>query len=553
MSTTSIIQIDVQDEKFKAFQKNFELYQSLLKKQPQEWNAADQAALKHAKNVEMLYSKLDAHNKEIEKHKKNLDKSVDDGNQKLKNTAKISGEIAANFASTAVSIAKWLTLGAIGSGFGLGALAASASNVRRQAQGIGVSTGDLRSTSVNFGKYIDPESTLAKIADMQNDLSRRQILTRLGGKNGQNAAEMLPELIKNAIKQFNAGGKTSQYAEAMGLTQVFGMEDLRRLSSLTEKELNETIQAFQNDRKALAVSDADSKAMQDFWIQLKRAGDQLETGFIQALAPLAPQLTALSAAVSKAINDFVGSDDVKKALKEFSDYLGSDDFKTNMKSFFEGLAGLAKVMVKFVRWFGGGNDSTPKTEAAAEVQVYENARSLPFIKDYGKRPDIAAKNAEFARQYSMHESATGKIATNTKDFFSSLEKNNGLPAGLLSQIRAAESSGNDNAISPKGAKGAFQFTDDTAKEYGLNNPFDVNAAADAAARKIKHLLDYYHGNKADALAAYNWGEGNLNNFISGKKGYEKLPAETVGYLGKFNITVTNAAGSDLVVSANSMK
>ena len=39
-----------------------------------------------------------------------------------------------------------------------------------------------------------------------------------------------------------------------------------------------------------------------------------------------------------------------------------------------------------------------------------------------------------------------------------------------------------NGESPTGAKGPFQFLDPTSKQYGLKNPYDFGAAADAAAR-----------------------------------------------------------------------
>lgn len=64
--------------------------------------------------------------------------------------------------------------------------------------------------------------------------------------------------------------------------------------------------------------------------------------------------------------------------------------------------------------------------------------------------------------------------------------------------------------SSAGAEGHFQFMPATAKEYGLKNPYDFNESSDAAARKMKSLLTHYRGDVNKALAAYNWGEGNLD-------------------------------------------
>lgn len=337
MATKSVIEIDVLDEKFKAFANLFEKYQESLKKMPGDWQkvnvSANQGATSLSKNLQ-----------QATKNQKDLNKALGDSNYGFRNAARITGDIAKNLASSAISIAKWVAYGSIGGGFGLGALAGSASNVRRQAQGLGVSTGQLRSANVNLGKYIDPAGVLGNIADVQADLSRGQILTRLGGKQGQNPADMLADVMRNAVQQFKAGGQTQQYAEAMGLTQIFSMDELRRLASVTEQELNDTIIQFKRDRELLAVDDATSRAWQDFWVQLKRSGNVIETSFIKNLSTLTPQLTALSESVAKAIDGFLGSEEVKQKLSELAKYIGSDEFKQAAGEFMEGLKQLAQAI-----------------------------------------------------------------------------------------------------------------------------------------------------------------------------------------------------------------
>jgi hypothetical protein len=337
MATKSVIEIDVLDEKFKAFANLFEKYQDSLKKMPGDWQkvnaSANQGSASLSKNLQ-----------QATKNQKDLNKALGDSNYGFRNAARITGDIAKNLASSAVSIAKWVALGSIGGGFGLGALAGSASSVRRQAQGLGVSTGQLRSANVNLGKYIDPASTLSNIADIQGDLSRGQILTRLGGKQGQNPADMLADVIRNATQQFKAGGQTQQYAEAMGLTQVFTLEELRRLASLSEQELNETITQFKRDRELLNVDDASSRSWQEFFVQLKRSGNLIETSFIKNLTVLTPQLKDLSESVAKAIDGFLGSEEVKQKLKDLATYIGSDEFKQAAGQFMEGLKQLAQAI-----------------------------------------------------------------------------------------------------------------------------------------------------------------------------------------------------------------
>ncbi|EIO8739064.1 transglycosylase SLT domain-containing protein [Salmonella enterica] len=110
---------------------------------------------------------------------------------------------------------------------------------------------------------------------------------------------------------------------------------------------------------------------------------------------------------------------------------------------------------------------------------------------------------------------------------SQLEAKYNLPTGLLRSVAITESGGNQFAVSRAGAMGLFQFMPQTAKEFGLrgNDAFDPEKAADAAARKLGGLMRFFHGDLARALAAYNWGEGNVQ-----RKGLAAAPEETRNYV-----------------------
>lgn len=63
---------------------------------------------------------------------------------------------------------------------------------------------------------------------------------------------------------------------------------------------------------------------------------------------------------------------------------------------------------------------------------------------------------------------------------------NGVDPALLARIAQVESNNNPNAGSDSSsAKGLFQFTKGTADRYGLANPYDPAASADAGARLLK--------------------------------------------------------------------
>ena len=95
---------------------------------------------------------------------------------------------------------------------------------------------------------------------------------------------------------------------------------------------------------------------------------------------------------------------------------------------------------------------------------------------------------------------------------------------LLVRQAKQESGFNPYAVSPKGAAGVFQHMPATAKELGIN-PYDPSQSIQGGVKYMGQLLKQYGDDPAKALAAYNWGMGNLN-----KQGLENAPAETQNYL-----------------------
>ncbi|CBJ50353.1 lytic transglycosylase domain-containing protein [Ralstonia solanacearum] len=115
------------------------------------------------------------------------------------------------------------------------------------------------------------------------------------------------------------------------------------------------------------------------------------------------------------------------------------------------------------------------------------------------------------------------------DLFSGLESKYGLPSGLLDSVWNTESSRGDPKWmrSPKGAMGHFGFMPATASQYGVTDPNDLTQSATSAARMYSDLLKANGGDLNKALAAYNWGQGNLSS-----KGLENAPKETRDYIAK---------------------
>lgn len=114
------------------------------------------------------------------------------------------------------------------------------------------------------------------------------------------------------------------------------------------------------------------------------------------------------------------------------------------------------------------------------------------------------------------------------DVFDDAERANKIPKGLLVEVARKESSFSLDVILGKkksrvGALGIMQFMPATAADLGID-PLDPSQAIHGAARYLAQLFRRFESWPI-ALAAYNWGQGNVS-----RKGIEEAPAETRDYV-----------------------
>ncbi|HBU6121346.1 TPA: lytic transglycosylase domain-containing protein, partial [Citrobacter freundii] len=384
MAAKSIIEVDVNDEKFLSFMDKFNEYQAALEELPEAWRASAQGIGDSARETSKASSEaegmtkafldgVDALNMMVNNLER-INTSLDDANKRQsdlnKKTAgsssifgklkKDSKEFAGHIKDATVSLLSWggivgLFTGVLGAGglFGLNRLASTASAQRFTSMGLNTSIGALDSTAINYQRAVsNPTATLGAIRDTQADLSQRWKFQAMGINNPDRSPDqLLPEMIRAARSIFTQTGGTLQGANAYGLTSFFSIDDLNRFKNMSDAEIDAMEKRAKRDAQLLQITDEQARQWQDFNVQLDYSSQSIKNTFIRGLAPLTPGLTKLSDALSGAIDTVLQSPELGKwidglagGIQRFGDYLASPDFKNDVENFMVKVEKLGKVI-----------------------------------------------------------------------------------------------------------------------------------------------------------------------------------------------------------------
>jgi len=165
--------------------------------------------------------------------------------------------------------------------------------------------------------------------------------------------------------------------------------------------------------------------------------------------------------------------------------------------------------------------------ALSEAETPEPDFSLSFPLNYSKAPTIKNPLLSLESLELEVDPETSNFLPIDRDFESIIQEAGQryrVDPALIRAVIQAESGGNPMAVSRAGARGLMQLMPETAVELGVTNPFDPTQNIMGGTSYLRRLLDRYRGDVRLALAAYNWGMGNL------EKRPEAMPRETKNFI-----------------------
>lgn len=543
MVAKSIVDIDVNDDKFVAFMERFREYQSALDDLPEAWRVAAVGIGESSKQTEKakgeakelgaefnavaeailtINSGIDRLNANLEDSNKKQDefnKKAGQGQGFINQAKKDAKELAGHIKESTASLLSWggivgIFTGVLGVGglFGINRLAATTGAQRFTSLGLGTSIGALDSTAINYQKALgNPAGTLGAIRDSQMDLSKRWTFQAMGINNpDQDPAKLLPQMIRNARDIFVQNGSTLQGANAYGLTNFFTLDDLNRFKNMSDEEITAMEKRAQQDARMLQITDQQARQWQDFNVQLDYSSQSIRNTFVRGLGPLTPQLSKLSDALAGAIDTVLKSPELGKwidalagGIERFGNYLASPAFTSDVESFMSGVKKLALTIMDVIGLFTGEisiSDFANKHSTILSNDVKTDSSGNHFVKGGLSDPDTPAGAKWLTRHlYSW----SGTAPKEYDQYFLDAANKYNVDPRWLKAITAGESSWDQNAVSKAGAKGLMQVM--PGNFLPGENPFDPHDNIMAGARVFSWAMQSANGDLEEALRYYNGG------------------------------------------------
>ena len=163
-------------------------------------------------------------------------------------------------------------------------------------------------------------------------------------------------------------------------------------------------------------------------------------------------------------------------------------------------------------------------ELTSSIEGSQGTAGSFFLEDLAKAKAVNHSISNGSATSGIHERdrINNAIMKYSKEY--------GVDEKLIHSIIKHESNYDASAVSSAGAMGLMQLMPATAKDRGVQNPYDIE---ENIAGGVKHLRDYlsrYNNNIELALMAYNAGPGTVSRRgVESVEDLYKMPKETQNY------------------------
>lgn len=594
MALKSILDIDINDEKFKAFQATFAKYADAVKKLPRAWGRVNAAQTESLGTVSDVTEEIRTQNALLQDNERAAERAnrINRNNavqwRDMARSAKAAAGSVLDAAKTAI---RWSgATGLLGAGglFGMDRMAESVSAKFRNAQGLGLSTGQMKGFGLGLSQLVDPESFLANINSLRHNIEGMRPLFAAGARDlspGRDNATIAMEVIRGLKDQADQYKGSPQILQTMmnatGTGQIVGLEDMVRLQSMSRKEFEEFLKLVERTQRAAELSEETQKAWRDLKLTLDEAGLRIGAVFIRGLSGLSSPLAKLSDRVVGIVEAFAKSggferliDDVGKGLETFAEWIGDGKFKEDAKAFGNAVGDIADATVALaagLKWLAdklghtsGGAGTRSNMSVGWEAMLRNPWRPDRWI---GNVMDIRQREAQANFAAANPQATPAEIEAFRRQLKGgSPAAPGGSPAGrtskdqVLSLIESLETGGMrnpDRAVSSAGALGRYQIMPDTARGLGYqpHDMFDGSKSKAAASKLLDELKATFKGDLSAMLLAYHsgpkvaqdWLAGGRNNDTLGPRAREYLEraAAKIAAGAKVDVRIDNRTGNDI--------
>lgn len=152
-------------------------------------------------------------------------------------------------------------------------------------------------------------------------------------------------------------------------------------------------------------------------------------------------------------------------------------------------------------------------EAVAQAKAAQNTRQSAQAAERAQSSSISFHsilNNSIAEQSGI--SAYGASESAYDNYFQKAADTYGIPVALLKAVAKQESAFQSNIVSSAGAVGVMQLMPSTASYLGVSDPYNPEQNIMGGAKLLAELSQRYNGDIDRILAAYNAGDGAVDQY-----------------------------------------